>query len=296
MLTLRFNGGKPAVRALSLGIAALRPMAILVAALWGSVCALGDEPGTETPDEKQLAREALEISRTEAARWELALGGDRQKKLKLLDDPVLRWSNPAVGEIYGAVFLWIRDGRPEVVGSIYKWYSPYTHYSTEFQSLSESTIAGSRDGQESWTPARAGLALKPVPGALPPADGAAGRLRQMRDSAGEFLATKTDREGNQQKLRLLTQPVYRYESKAAAIIDGALFTFVEGTDPEVFLLLEARRENSAPRWHYALTRMNSTKFEVTHKGNQIWSVDELPWSQVRDRREPYTTFQYKTTE
>jgi hypothetical protein len=42
--------------------------------------------------------------------------------------------------------------------------------------------------------------------------------------------------------------------------------------------------------------MTSTKLEATFKGNQVWSVEVLPWSQVRDRNEPYTTFQYNTTE
>jgi hypothetical protein len=272
------------------------PIAILLIASMGSLSAFAEDSKPEVPDEKELAKRALEISRKEAGLWNLELGTDRKQKLKLNADPVLRWSNPSAGEIYGAVFVWTSEGRPQVVGSIYKWYSPYKHYSTEFQSLAETTITGSRDGKETWTPDRAGVAFKPVPEAPQPAEGAATRLRQMREIAADFVATKTDREGNQQKMRLLTQPIYRYESKAVAVLDGGLFTFVEGTDPEVFLVLEARHEKDCSRWHYALTRMNSTKFEATYKGNQVWNVEVLPWSQVRDRNEPYTTFQYNTTE
>jgi hypothetical protein len=266
-------------------------LALASIASWG-VFAADAKP--ETPDEKELARRALEISRKEAALWELALGAGRPTKLKLSAEPVLRWSNPAAGEIYGAVFVWTSEGRPQVVGSIYKWYSPHKHYSTEFQSLAETTIVGSHDGQKMWTPARAGVAFQPVPQAPQPADTAAARLRQMREIAGDFVATKTDRDGNQQKMRLLTQPIYRYATKDAAVLDGGLFTFVEGTDPEVFLLLEARREKDRYNWHYALTRMNSTRFEATYQGAQVWNVDVLPWSQVRDHNEPYTTFQYNT--
>jgi hypothetical protein len=270
--------------------------AVLAVAWIGSWIAFAVDPKPETPDEKELAKRALEISRKEAALWDLELGTDRPKKLKLNADPVLRWSNPSAGEIYGAVFVWTSEGRPQVVGSIYKWYSPHKHYSTELQSLAETTLAGSRDGQKVWTPGRAGVAFQPVPEAPQPADAAAARLRQMREIAGDFVATKTDREGNQQKMRLLTQPIYRYESKAAAVLDGGLFTFVEGTDPEVFLLLEARRQKDRYNWHYALTRMNSTRFEATYKGKQVWNVEVRPWSQVRDHNEPYTTFQYNMTE
>jgi len=270
------------------------PIAILLLASTWSWCAFAEDSKPEAPDEKELAKRALEISRKEAGLWDLELGADPQQKLKLNADPVLRWSNPSAGEIYGAVFVWTSDGRPQVVGSIYKWYSPHKHYSTEFQSLAETKITGAREGKPMWTPARAGVAFKPVPEAPQPADGAATRLRQMREIAGDFVATKTDREGNQQKMRLLTQPIYRYEGKGAAILDGGLFTFVEGTDPEVFLLLEARREKDRYNWHYALTRMNSTRFDATYKGNQVWNVEVLPWSQVRDHNEPYTTFQYNT--
>ena len=270
--------------------------AVMAIAWMSSWSAFADDPKPETPDEKELARRALEISRKEASLWELELGTDRPTKLKLNADPVLRWSNPAAGEIYGAVFVWTSNGRPQVVGSIYKWYSPHKHYSTEFQSLAETTMVGSRDGQKMWTPARPGIVFKPVPQAPEPAEGAAVRLRQMREIAGDFVATKTDREGNQQKMRLLTQPIYRYASKDAGLLDGGLFTFVEGTDPEVFLLLEARRDKDRYNWQYALTRMNSTRFEATYKGAQVWNVEVLPWNQVRDHNEPYTTYQYNTTE
>jgi hypothetical protein len=271
-------------------------IAFFVSAFCGLCRAVAEEPKPATPDEKQLAKQALEISRREAGRWELELAREQPKKLKLNPEPVLRWSNPAVGEIYGAVFVWTSDGRPEAVASIYKWYSPFKHYSTEFQSFSETGLVGSYDGRATWTPARAGLEFKPVPAGPPPAETAAGRLRQMRDMASGFTAAKTDREGQQQKLRLLTQPVYRYESASTAVADGGLFTFVEGTDPEVFLLLEARRQAEGVRWQYALTRMNSTKFEASYQEKPVWSVDILPWSQVRDHAEPYTTFQYQSAE
>ena len=33
-------------------------------------------------------------------------------------------------------------------------------------------------------------------------------------------------------MRLLAQPIYRYENTKGDLIDGALFAFVLGTDPE----------------------------------------------------------------
>ena len=50
-----------------------------------------------------------------------------------------------------------------------------------------------------------------------------------------WKADSTDRE----ELRLLPKPLYRYEPKAGPVIDGAVFAFVMGTDPESLLLIEA---------------------------------------------------------
>ena len=59
--------------------------------------------------------------------------------------------------------------------------------------------------------------------------------------AGRLLDARVERAGEEQALRLLPKPLYRYERPdgPTSSSDGALFAFVLGTDPEVFLLLEA---------------------------------------------------------
>src|SRR5205085_10594892 len=117
----------------------------------------------------------------------------------------------------------------------------------------------------------------------------AARLSQMRSMSGNFTADKTDRDDNVsvQRMRLLTQPVFRYTSKAARVTDGALFAFVQGTDPEVLLLLEAQESDSGSAWHFALARMNSTAFNVRYLDRPVWQTEVLPWDVVLNNREPY---------
>ena len=67
------------------------------------------------------------------------------------------------------------------------------------------------------------------------------RLRQMRHYAGEFTSDQTRRDGITRDNRLLTQPIYRYRGTESPLIDGAVFVFAQGTNPEVYLLLEAYR-------------------------------------------------------
>ncbi len=268
--------------------------AILVLAV-SNVLAQAQSP----PDEKTEAARAIEaaaVARKAAEAYRVTTGEAGGSALELEPHSLLQWSNPVLGSFHGSVFIWTAKGRPEVIASIYKKYVPLPlHLGIEFHSLTEGPAKAERDGRAEWSPARGGIKFQPVPGAPSPADTPARRLRQLRSVAAEFSATKTDRKAIGRPLRLLTQPVYRYES---ADQGGALFAFVEGTDPEIFLLIEARAGDGdkGTAWHYAVARMNSVEFHVDHRGREVWSAPVIPWSQARNPHEPYTLFIFRPGE
>src|SRR5262249_6039034 len=66
-----------------------------------------------------------------------------------------------------------------------------------------------------------------------------------------------------------TQPLHRYQSSDSEWIDGAVFGFVLGTDPEAFLLIEARRDVETTKWQYGLARMNNDSMAFSHNGREI---------------------------
>ena len=77
------------------------------------------------------------------------------------------------------------------------------------------------------------------------------------------------------ELRLLTQPLYRYQDETAGILHGALFAFVEANDPEVLLLLEAVGSNvKEPQWRY--TR-ECTSYRVQVKLDDRDVFDRSPY-------------------
>ena len=50
-------------------------------------------------------------------------------------------------------------------------------------------------------------------------------------------------------LRLLPQPILRYKDPGAGILDGAIFLLAHEGNPEIIVVIEARREGSAePVW------------------------------------------------
>jgi hypothetical protein len=241
---------------------------------------------------KQQIDAALKLTKESADKYKFTLKNDSHDEAKLAPDPILRWSNPAAGEIHGNVFLWTTEGRPVVVGSLYKWFSPHTHMSHEFHSLSELPLEGRFNDAEVWSPRTAGLKFAPLPEAAKPAATGPQRVLQMRRFAKDFAATKKERNGNQSELRLLPQPIYHYSAPKQKVVDGALFVFVQGTDPEVFVLLEARGEEGSAAWHFAATRMNSVEFRLRYHDREVWSAEIMPWKDVSSHAEVYTTFQF----
>ena len=96
----------------------------------------------------------------------------------------------------------------------------------------------------------------------------------MKALATQFSATliKWREDGSdREELRLLPQPIYRYESEDPKLLDGGVFAFVQGTDPEVLLLLEAARKAGDAVWMYGFVRRSSGVLEARHRDKPVWS-------------------------
>ncbi len=241
-------------------------------------------------ESKTRINDADRVTTDAAKLYEFEIASQPPRILDFHPKSILRWSNPVAGEIYGNVFLWTEDQRPQVIGSIYQWYSPMTHGSHEFRSLAVEPLAGTRDGRAVWTSPEAGIAWNAVPESPPVADSRPLRLRQARAIARRFQVEKTDREKVTRELRLLAQPIYRYGSANSDVLDGSLFVFVQGTDPEVFLMIETRGKGQQRQWHYALARMNSVQFIASYQGHEVWRRNLMLWKKVKSGQGTYNAF------
>ncbi|MBI3862264.1 MAG: hypothetical protein HY290_10250 [Planctomycetia bacterium] len=112
----------------------------------------------------------------------------------------------------------------------------------------------------------------------------------MRDLAGRFSAVVhlPPDETTITELRLMSRPVYRYKQETPDALDGALFSFVEATDPEALLLLEARRGKAKGEfeWRYTLARVTSVRLIVRLDGKECWSVTNF-WRSPKSPNDPY---------
>jgi hypothetical protein len=230
------------------------------------------------PVDDGLAKKMLPIYVKEAESYSLAIESGPKKPLELRKEPVFEWLNPArEGVQQGAVFVWLRDGRPAALGCIFSTPKPkgegrmLTH---EFHALDPEKLIVTRpkDALNSWKP-EAGLDRKELTDAPVPADTAGGRLIQMKKLAAEFTGYSVDREKKRWDLRLLPTPLYRYPAAKTGVIDGGLFTLVSsaGTDPEVLVLIEAKEANGKVKWEYALGRFSDWELRVQRKEKEVWS-------------------------
>jgi hypothetical protein len=243
----------------------------------------GDSPAAGAP------KAALDEFLADAKNYQMSLGGPPGKSLEFSAQPLLHWGNPARRGEDGAVFVWLRDGRPEVIGSVFEYTLRDQRVRKHaLHSLSDQPITASFDNVEIWSPKAAGVKFAAVPDAEPPADNPRRRLAQMRELARKFSVELIDLREEKSELRLMSQPLIRYEPKVGSAQDGAIFAFAIGTDPEALLLLEARQAGKATRWEYAFARFHFVTLTAKHDGKEAWKVeaDRAMYNTVFGRDDP----------
>jgi hypothetical protein len=203
--------------------------------------------------------------------------------------PALRWSNNTRGTLNALTVLYVRKGRPYAVACLFPYDRGMIH---DFQSLAREPdkIVARRGGETVWRPQRAGVEYAPIPDAPAPKGSGPERLRQMKSLAERFESTMLGWRidtNDQEKLRFLPQPIYRYDPEAGPVVDGAVFAFVQGTDPESLLLIELVQEGSQQRWVYAFARRTAGKLEARLDGKVVWTAPLNP--EYKDPRGPHFT-------
>lgn len=244
--------------------------------------------------DKQRQEEVALLAPAKARLLALRVGDEEGAKGALHEEPLLRWSNPTVGSVYGEVFVWHTGGRPAAIASIFRWYHPFKDGTVEIVSLSSSPVQAREGEQVLWDCRQPGVSFQSLSGGSAPAKGRGTRLAQMREIVRRFSVELADTRGGEsvtRQLRLLDQPLYRYESTRHDVLDGALFAFAEVTDPEVIVMIEAAKGDDRPFWRYALARMNNHEIHARLGDREVqsWPRIDQPW---KDRQSSYTLFSF----
>lgn len=251
---------------------------------------LAQSPPAGDGKDERAAR--LEFLKTSLATYDVHPADEPSKKFRLQAEPVIRFNNPVGVSEDGAIFFWMgEDGRPEVaIQAFLQRGGAYIH---DFSSLATGRVVAETRRGPVWNPSRAGAEFRPVPEAPRPAESAEARLRQMRELAQAFAVSDNFRENGWQALRPMPKPFARYGKPGTPLLDGAVFCFALGTDPEAYLLLEARPGKDGPEWQFAFAPQTSYALKASWKGREVWDVpNRRPWTAT----EPFFGRVYRTTE
>jgi hypothetical protein len=256
---------------------------ILILALPGQILA--------APPFQEDAAVRLAYMKDSVASYNIHRSAAGSPRFQLRPEPIFRLDNPVTGVKDSAIFLWTdaETGRPEATIQMFR--APEGFWNHDWTSLSASPIVAEIGTRAPWRP-KPGLEFRPVPDAPSPAATSQARLRQIRALAEEFSGTDDFLGAGWTQLRLLPKPWLRYGKAGSGVEDGALLAFAIGTEPEVVLMIEARRADSAGglRWEYALAPMTSFEVKVSWKGNLVW---RLPWRKLsKDPTDPFYDMEY----
>jgi hypothetical protein len=245
------------------------------------VAAVAQDEASPTKTRIEKLRKHLEDS----VHWNQFHQSDDKQLLK--PHIVLRWDNQVRGQggsAVGLTVVWADDIRPQAIASIYPWSGGLNH---ELDLLSrEANLTSRREGRVVWQPKEVGIKFLAVPEAPPPAETKAKRRLQLRQLAADFEATMlgwNPDNSDRQELRMMPQWLYRYGREGTACLDGAVYAFAMGTDPEAVLLLEAFKSNKSDKsnedayqWQFAFVRQTSGALEGRWKKNVVWTAEKFP--------------------
>lgn len=210
------------------------------------------------------------------------------KPLVLVENSIMRWSTD--DDWSGDVFAWTHDGNPQVIGCIMSGpdrdnLRKVVH---EFHLLAEKPIAPAivHRGRR-WAP-KNGLKRERLADAPPPAESVSARLVQIRKIARGFTAQMEF--NGRTELRLLPQPLLRYGDERGELMDGALFCYVwpKGTDPELVLLIEGRRDGRERAWYYSPVRFTTREVWLKRNDRELWHAEAHEESAERQLTSIYT--------
>jgi len=238
-------------------------------------------PGARAAEMKQIA-ESLTVSLGEGA---------LKRPVALRAEPLLRFNDPTRNTSDASLWAWGETGRPLAVVALEVDPRSDTNaggvsWSLEFISLTPESLKFQEEyglsaidtpktkqflgGGIHWAPVKPGVTFREIPGAPAPAQTPRIRLAQMKDLSTRFAAT--EHPGRTTILRLMPHPIDRYADPAKGQVDGTIFVFANGTNPEVMVLIEAQGPSAdKASWRFAVARLTVAPFEVTFDRREVWT-------------------------
>lgn len=257
-------------------------------------------PAADDPARGDEAQESERELRLESMRRRAELAqvysneGGESVPASLLPNPIMRYSDLPRRFDDATLWIWTSDELPVAVCKIedHRPSDDKRVWVTCLASLSAGTIDVEWTSGRRWSATRPGIEFQAISDAPGPAASKQLRTLQFKALARRFSATMT-RNDDAQRMRLLSRPLYRYDSPGSGLVDAAIFVFAaNGTNPDFLLVLELRRDSdSGASWRYGIAPVTADALEVSLDGKPIWRKEY-----TANPRQPTFTFFFEPNE
>jgi hypothetical protein len=227
----------------------------------------------EDPDERQAERlQLMKEMRAEIESLKIVrVTGSTRQELQPREQPLFRHNSPTRLYEDGSLWTWPAEGRPIVFVKVFlpggagseRWI---------WSCAATAPIEAFRDASRVWYPRDGGVTFRSLADSPLPAGNAAARMRQMRVLLRRFGGHQFWTPGRSRyELRVIPQPVLRYEDAQASVIDGAAFIMAHETEPECVLMLEAVRNSEGMAWRYGAIAIGSAEFHIELDSQEFYA-------------------------
>ena len=249
----------------------------------GFAAVAAQEPEDSDAQDRASAQR-LELMRELVQQFSVRPRGDEEDvDLALREEPIMRYNDAARGLVDSLVCRLGETGRPKALVTV-ELRLQQDRYMASYEFLALETPAiRARFRQLNWEPPQGVADFRPILDGPVPAANARTRLTQMKQLARRFSAHQT-LEGMANRLRMLPQPIDRYQPSDDEHADGAAFVFTYGVNPEVLLLIES----DGATWTYACGRLSTAELIVELDGESVWEMNPTGRAEFHNSLEPYT--------
>jgi hypothetical protein len=247
-----------------------------------------DKPETSTgaDADEQYRREAeqlvggIELEVLVAEKW---------SGVKRIEKPLLYYGDATRENDRGSVWGWGEKGRPVALIELFQNANDRQKWVYTICNTSGGKLRAKRGGEVWWQENKSVSELKEIPGAPAPSAEAPQRQRQLKQLAQKFTGHEFwDPDNSRYELRRLERPLHTYRDEDGGVLDGALYTLANGTNPEIVLFVEARvnpKDKSRTVWQFTVGRLSHAELHLEYDGKEVF--DAPRGDRVSGRDKPY---------
>jgi hypothetical protein len=201
---------------------------------------------------------------------------DKWAKAKRIEKPLLFYGDPTRDNDRGSLWAWGEKGRPAALLELYQNANDRTRWVYAVCNTSGRKLRADRNRAAWWRENESASELKDLPAAPEPAADGSQRQRQLKALAQKFTAHQFwDPNNSRYELRRLERPLHTYRDEANGLLDGALYIFANGTNPEIVLFLEARAtaaDKTKFAWQFATGRLAHAELHLEYDGKEVFDA------------------------